>query len=113
MPKFGRTEAEELALEAKAKLTEFFQKDYHNEDAFVPARIAGGVFSACAKIMQAENGREALAVMVGRDLTQGDPKQFEEYLRVSLPGTPYVAAIPARPKTRENKPSRKARTGRV
>lgn len=100
MPKFGREQAEELALEAKEKLTEFFQKDYHNEDAFVPARIAGGVFSACAKIMQAENGREALAVMVGRDLTQGDPARFEEYLRVSLPGTPYVAAIPAQTKAK-------------
>lgn len=90
MAKFGVDEMEELAGEAAKRLKEFFTKDYENESAWVPARIAQSTISAFAKLRQTESAREATRVLVARELTTGDPELFKEYIRVSIPDAPFV-----------------------
>jgi hypothetical protein len=72
----------------------FLKKVKPNKEESKQASIAASVFSTINRRQQTAGAREATALIYARELV-ADPAKRQEYLRVALPSSPFVKALPA------------------
>lgn len=85
---------EQLDEQTRDVLYHYMKKVKPDKDASKQASIAASVFSTINRRQQTAGAREATALLYARELV-GDPVKRQEYLRVALPSSPFVKALPA------------------
>lgn len=85
-----------LAEKAIGQLEGFFDAQEKSPQQIAVARVAATVISSWSRHRQTEGAREASLFMMARELA-GDKEQLERYVRVAMPASPIVRALPVPP----------------
>ena len=84
---------DDLAIQARDTLKEFFKNKARTSADIATARIASGVLSSYARTRQAAGAADALNFMIARELSS-DRAELERFLVAAMPHVPIVRALP-------------------
>lgn len=82
-----------LADDSIDQITSYFDSDGKDQALEKKANAARSVLSSWARHEQTISAREATNFMMARELAQ-DKDQLEKYIKLSMPSSPLVKALP-------------------
>ena len=85
-----------LGAEAVNALRKFLMQPEHTSLDIGKARVAASALSAWTRHRQTESSRESNFLLLARELAD-DKAQFREFVRLGMPTTPILAALPPKP----------------
>ena len=87
---------EEVGRESRlalSKVRAYLTSDGQDKSLYQQARVASNLLGTWSRLQQTERARDANIIMMARDLA-ANKDELREYLRVAMPSSPLVKALP-------------------